>query len=276
MRGRKFYVGNLQGDAGDSLVIELEGDKAGLGYDHATGESRGSVHVSRTPRRTGQPARLPPGAGRRRALARQCGTGEPASARKPKGPPIDTLGPATAKWDYWSADGRLLACVYRYDPPSGKTFSRAMWCAAATARRPIRPLYNLPGLASSEAVVVVEGEKCAQALIDAGICRDDPDGRRQRAGREDRSHAARRQARADLAGPRCAGTDLCGARGPGGARQRRAVLRDPVSAGGQTGQVGCRGRARRGLRCADLPRHRRSGSPCSRRAARRRSEDGLR
>ena len=36
-QGRKFHIGNLQGDPGDSMEIELEGDKAGVGYDHATG-----------------------------------------------------------------------------------------------------------------------------------------------------------------------------------------------------------------------------------------------
>lgn len=33
-----------------------------------------------------------------------------------------------------------------------------------------RPLYNLPGLVTARDVVLVEGEKCAQALIAAGIC----------------------------------------------------------------------------------------------------------
>ena len=32
-----------------------------------------------------------------------------------------------------------------------------------------RPLYNQPGLAAAASVVLVEGEKCAQALIDAGV-----------------------------------------------------------------------------------------------------------
>jgi len=32
-----------------------------------------------------------------------------------------------------------------------------------------RPLYNQPGMLSATQVVLVEGEKCAQALIDTGI-----------------------------------------------------------------------------------------------------------
>lgn len=38
-QGSRFVVGNVQGDAGDSLVIELEGPKRGVWIDFATGES---------------------------------------------------------------------------------------------------------------------------------------------------------------------------------------------------------------------------------------------
>ena len=38
-QGTRFVVGNVQGDAGDSLMIELEGPKRGLWSDFATGES---------------------------------------------------------------------------------------------------------------------------------------------------------------------------------------------------------------------------------------------
>nr|WP_241653968.1 hypothetical protein [Wolbachia endosymbiont of Nilaparvata lugens] len=37
-RGDKFYVGNVQGDKGKSLVVELSGNEAGLWHDFATGE----------------------------------------------------------------------------------------------------------------------------------------------------------------------------------------------------------------------------------------------
>ena len=33
----------------------------------------------------------------------------------------------------------------------------------------VRPLYNLQGIAKSDRVILVEGEKCAQALIDKGF-----------------------------------------------------------------------------------------------------------
>lgn len=169
VRGRKFYIGNLAGDPGDSLEIELEGPKAGLGYDHATGES-GDLFVFLA-RHEG----LDPRRDFRKVLAaaeRWLGDAPPPPpvSRKSKGPALDTLGPATGKWDYWSADGQLLACVYRYDPPTGKEFRPRDVVRGRDGAPPVRPLYNLPGLAQGHVVVVVEGEKCAEALIGLGIC----------------------------------------------------------------------------------------------------------
>jgi len=34
-RNRKFYVGNIRGDKGKSLVVETRGEKAGLWHDFA-------------------------------------------------------------------------------------------------------------------------------------------------------------------------------------------------------------------------------------------------
>jgi hypothetical protein len=38
VRYGKFYIGNLQGDAGKSLVITVDGDRAGIWKDFATGD----------------------------------------------------------------------------------------------------------------------------------------------------------------------------------------------------------------------------------------------
>lgn len=75
------------------------------------------------------------------------------------------LGPATAKWDYFTARGQLIGCVYRYDPPGRRKFRP--WDAKRKKMAPPdpRPLYNQMGLATTDTVVLVEGEKCAQTLI---------------------------------------------------------------------------------------------------------------
>ncbi|MGV2480259.1 UNVERIFIED_CONTAM: hypothetical protein IGO34_26005, partial [Salmonella enterica subsp. enterica serovar Weltevreden] len=87
-----------------------------------------------------------------------------------KDAPGDEPGPATAKWDYLDEAGRLIAVVYRYDPPGRKKEFRP-WDARRRKMAPPepRPLYNQPGIQDAAQVVLVEGEKCAQALIEIGI-----------------------------------------------------------------------------------------------------------
>jgi 5S rRNA maturation endonuclease (ribonuclease M5) len=166
-QGTRFVVGNVHGDAGDSLVIELEGPKRGVWIDFATGESGdvlalwAAVRGFALPRDFGEllddvgdwlvvPTSIIPA------------PAKPSAAH-------DTLGPHTAKWDYHSADGELLACVYRYDTPAGKQY-RPWDVASRQTRMPDpRPLYHLPAVAKADTVVLVEGEKCADALMQLGI-----------------------------------------------------------------------------------------------------------
>jgi putative DNA primase/helicase len=167
-RAGKFLIGDVLGSPGDSLEVVLTGDKAGLWTDRATGDggdlfdliaaARGIDPVADFPRLLDAAADL---AGR-----------APAAPSKPsrKEAPVDDLGPATAKWDYLDAAGKLIAVVYRYDPPGRKKEFRP-WDARRRKTTPPdpRPLYNQPGIAGAALVVLVEGEKCAHALIDAGI-----------------------------------------------------------------------------------------------------------
>jgi RecA-family ATPase/5S rRNA maturation endonuclease (ribonuclease M5) len=83
--------------------------------------------------------------------------------------PMDELGPASAKWDYHDRYGKLIACVYRYDTAEGKEFRP--WDVLARAMRAPdpRPMYNQPAIAKADEVVLVEGEKCADALIAQGM-----------------------------------------------------------------------------------------------------------
>lgn len=166
-RGR-FLVGDVLGSPGDSLEVMLEGEKAGLWTDRAEG-SGGDVfsliaaHFGLDAQRDfarvlDEAASL---LGRVRDLPKS----------KPKrSPPVDDLGPATAKWDYLDAEGKLIAVVYRYDPPGRRKEFRP-WDAKRRRMTPPepRPLYNQLGIAIADTVVLAEGEKCAQSLIDAGI-----------------------------------------------------------------------------------------------------------
>jgi putative DNA primase/helicase len=168
VRRGKFLIGDILGSPGDSLEIVLEGDKAGLWTDRAE-NSGGDLYAligghyridvqGDFPRVLEKAADL---AGRAQRV--------PARTAK-KGPALDDLGPATAKWDYQDAAGNLIGVVYRYDPPGRKKEFRP-WDAKRRKMAPPdpRPLYNQPGLVGAERVVLVEGEKCAQALIEAGF-----------------------------------------------------------------------------------------------------------
>lgn len=165
-RGAQFVVGNVQGDAGDSLVVDLDGAKRGLWLDFATGESGDALALWAAVCGFILPQQFD-------ALLEDIGQWlvvprvavpitVPSSAH-------DDLGPATAKWNYHDANGKLLACVYRYDLPGGKQY-RPWHAASRSMRMPDpRPLYNLPAIAASNDVVLVEGEKCADALMHLGI-----------------------------------------------------------------------------------------------------------
>jgi putative DNA primase/helicase len=168
-RRGKFLIGDVLGSPGDSLEVVLNGEKAGLWTDRATDDGGDifdliaehlalSVHTDFN--------RVLDAAADLLGRARSA----PVPKSKKQSAPVDELGPATAKWDYLDAAGHLIAVVYRYDPPGQKKQFRP-WDAKRRKMAPPdpRPLYNQPGMVSAAQVVLVEGEKCAQALIDAGI-----------------------------------------------------------------------------------------------------------
>ncbi len=168
-RRGKFHIGDVLGSPGDSLEVVLAGEKAGLWTDRASGE--GGDPFDLLAAHFGLDARqhFPALLEKCRALLGILPVRPPRQRRKEV--PVDELGKATAKWDYHDADGKLLAVVYRYDPPGGKKEFRP-WDAKRRRMTPPepRPLYNQPGMAGSNTVVLAEGEKSAQALIESGIC----------------------------------------------------------------------------------------------------------
>lgn len=168
-RNHRFLIGDAHGAAGDSLEVVLDGPKAGLWTDRAEGTGGDVFDLIAACHgldAQGDFARV------LELAADLCGHIQSApKSQSPKSPPVDELGPHTAKWDYLDAQGQLIACVYRYDPPGRKKEFRP-WDARRRKPSPPepRPLYNQPGMLTSSTVVLVEGEKCAQVLIDAGIC----------------------------------------------------------------------------------------------------------
>lgn len=167
---QQYFIGDVQGNPGKSLVIELAGERAGVWIDFATGEAGDIVdlwaavhhlsakqHFVQVKDSVHQWLHLP--------------ATEPKKPVKPLAaePPMDTLGPPSFKWDYQDAEGNLIACVYRYDPPEGKVFRPWDVKARAVKAPDPRPLYNLPKIVNAHQVILVEGEKAAEALIQQGV-----------------------------------------------------------------------------------------------------------
>jgi hypothetical protein len=168
-RGGKFYVGDVDGAAGKSLVVELDGAKRGLWTDFATGDGGDVIDLWASAHHLSAKMDFPLLAQGIRQWLGMASAPVSVPRRDARTTAVDELGPYTGKWDYLTADGELIACVYRFDPPTGKEY-RPWDVRARMWRAPDpRPLFNLPAIAVSRKVVLVEGEKAAQALNTIGI-----------------------------------------------------------------------------------------------------------
>lgn len=186
-QGNYFCIGNLYGDAGDSLKVSLTKgtwrDYAGSDDDHGDlvglyARSRG-LGMGDAARELGG-ERLANGAGR--PPARPQANGHTVTPPAPEAPPAPAetpslrhprFGPPAGQWCIRDADGHPIHYVARYDTEDGKevvpwTWDGHQWRMKGPAA--LRPLYGLDRLAAEpeKGVVVVEGEKCAdvaQALL---------------------------------------------------------------------------------------------------------------
>ncbi|NBO83542.1 MAG: hypothetical protein EBU75_12205, partial [Betaproteobacteria bacterium] len=113
----KFLIGDILGSPGDSLEVVLTGEKAGLWTDRAD-DSGGDIFDL-----IGSHFGIDVHGDFAAVLARCAdlmGRAAATPRKSKKDVPVDELGPATAKWDYLDGEGKLIAVVYRYDPPGGK------------------------------------------------------------------------------------------------------------------------------------------------------------
>ncbi|MDA0240524.1 MAG: DUF3987 domain-containing protein [Proteobacteria bacterium] len=84
-----------------------------------------------------------------------------------------TLGTISAQWDYYSADGEHVGSVLRWNRPDGGKDIKPValigggWHLKHMPSR--RPLYGLPDLPDADEVIIVEGEKCADAARSIGL-----------------------------------------------------------------------------------------------------------
>ena len=197
--GREYVCGNLRGDPGESLKINIQ---TGVGADFATGETFGdliAVYAAHEGIGQGEAAKR---------LAARCGLngsngsshpsdskridstlrpGERPSPQIPHpqehldltAPPPDAappdfkchFGQATEFWTYRDADGAPLFHVARYEP-KGQRKQFVPWSWSQTKPGWVlkswpapRPLYGLDRLTKypSRPVLIVEGERAAEA-----------------------------------------------------------------------------------------------------------------
>lgn len=159
-RGDKFYVGDVQGNKGKSTVIELTGERAGLWKDFATGEGGDIIDLWATVHGKNAKIEFPEVMA---SISEWLGLKKQNNIRN-----LEQY--LTCSWNYYDENNQLIVIVYRYDPPLEKKQFKPFDVKRQKFKEPeIRPLYNIPGILKSDKVILVEGEKCAEALIEKGI-----------------------------------------------------------------------------------------------------------
>ncbi|MDA9521473.1 hypothetical protein XI06_14210 [Bradyrhizobium sp. CCBAU 11434] len=200
--GAEARIGNVEGEAGSSLSIRLTGADAGLWKDHATDEGGDLItlymlYMNYADTKENFVLAV-------KEIARDFLHDKIEFQRPLWTPTAETvirnkkekygdkplqdednsvlLGAPVATYSYFDAEGNIVAQVMRYDLDSidehgkrKKTFrphcfrevdGKPKWITGAPD---VRPLYRLPQISKTHIVVLVEGEKCADALAGVDI-----------------------------------------------------------------------------------------------------------
>ena len=185
VRGNVFYIGSMYGERGESMKIDINPSSPnfmrGQDFNGGTGvggivkilmEARGMklheirdmfgsyLEDSRQTTRTNLPSRTPPW------LQTEVNQQPQENVRVKQ--TIDINTPYTQEWNYISKDGEVICSVRRYDIEGKKEFRPFLPNNTYSKAPEIRPLYNIPKIINSKQVIWVEGEKCAEALNNAG------------------------------------------------------------------------------------------------------------
>jgi 5S rRNA maturation endonuclease (ribonuclease M5) len=191
---KEARIGDVAGTKGASLSIALHGQDAGRWQDFSTGEKGDILDLYMAFRGydrgrsfqlalkeiaseyLGQSVELQP-PDSYRPVTQQIKENKESLGTTPRQDFLE-LGIPVNSWKYYDTRGNLIASVRRYEPdgtPASKTYrpycyktvnGKKTWTTGAPD---LRPLFRLPDIAFSPSVVLVEGEKCAQALADLGI-----------------------------------------------------------------------------------------------------------
>ncbi len=164
-RGDKFYVGDVHGNKGKSLVVELSGSRAGLWNDFATGEGGDIIDLWAAVHRKNARTEFPEVIA---SISEWLGNNKKYREKQYVDEDFEKF--ITHSWNYYDENGQVIVKVYRSDPPGKKKVYKPFDVKQSKFAAPeIRPLYNIPEILKSDKVILVEGEKCAEALIEQGI-----------------------------------------------------------------------------------------------------------
>jgi 5S rRNA maturation endonuclease (ribonuclease M5) len=191
IRGNQFVLGSLAGEEGNSLKIDITPGPFFLkGTDFNGGEGVGGiVKVMMEGKGMTLPEIKEHFAGyldesRRnvRDIEHQYTPTNPFNTSQPAKQKYDINTPHDGEHEYVSADGEIIAMVRRYNvrdengnviiDASGKAKKEFRQFVTGTPYPKMpetRPLYNIPNISSSDRVIWVEGEKCADALNQLGF-----------------------------------------------------------------------------------------------------------
>jgi len=185
-------IGNIYGEAGESLCIELGGAKAGQWFDHATDEGgdlialyrgymgySGNVNFDRSLREIAADYFHDPierdvwRSHREQSPAQKILADSVRWGTKPK-TEEEVLGAPIATYKYLDAEGNVIAGVTRYEPKTFRPWcfreidGEKKWMIGSPASG-VRPLYHWPEIVNADNVVLVEGEGKADALAAFGV-----------------------------------------------------------------------------------------------------------
>jgi putative DNA primase/helicase len=167
----EFIIGDVNGKAGKSLNVCLNGEKRGVWHDFATGESGHILDLIAAH----YDLKLKSQLGHVLDKAKQllADLDKYSKTEMPSiGTKISQALQKVAEWDYLAADESYLWTIIRFvDAANIKQVRPYSKVTKEWKSHPEpRPLFNLPGISKSQQIILVEGEKCAQALIDMGYC----------------------------------------------------------------------------------------------------------
>ena len=188
IRGNQFLLGSLRGESGNSLKIDITpGPHFMQGTDFNGGEGVGGIVKIMMEGRGMNMSQIKEYfsgyLGDSRTIVRdidQYEASNPFQTQVTNRFDINTAH--DGEHQYLSAEGEVLAIVRRYNvrddqgnivmdaPGKPKKDFRQFTPNSLYPRMPeIRPLYNIPNIISSDKIIYVEGEKCADALNEFGF-----------------------------------------------------------------------------------------------------------